>query len=109
MIDGFVLITPFLLLLLVGLLARFIGCTSFATGTGPPGPTPGPETVSTTTTLTGAPNPSSVGDAVTFLVTVNVVGGGPPSGGQVDLREGATLLKTVPLDAAGNASVSQIF
>ena len=109
MIDGFVLITPFLLLLMVGLLARFIGCSSFAVGTGPPAPTPAPETVSTTTTLTGAPNPSSVGDAVTFLVTVNVVGGGPPSGGQVDLREGATLLKTVPLDAAGKASVSQTF
>jgi hypothetical protein len=107
MIDGFVLITPLLLLLLVGILTRFIGCASFTSDDVPPAPTP--ETASTTTTLTGAPNPSSVGDPVTFSVAVNIVGGGPPSAGQVDLRDGATLLKTVPLDSTGKASILQTF
>jgi len=107
MIDGFVLITPLLLLLLVGILTRFVGCTSFTSDDVPPAPTP--ETNSTTTTLTGAPNPSSVGDPVTFSVAVNIVGGGPPSAGQVDLRDGATLLKTVPLDSTGKASILQTF
>jgi hypothetical protein len=108
MIEGFALTTPFLLLLLVVLLTRFIGCASFE-GSANGAPTPEPETASTATTLTGAPNPSSIGDAVTFTVGVNVVGGGAPSGGQIDLREGATLLKTVPLDSTGHASISQTF
>jgi hypothetical protein len=108
MIDGFVLITPLFLLLLVFLLTRFIGCSVFG-GDAPPPPTPTAETAITATTLTGAPNPSPVGDPVTFSVAVTIVGGGPPSGGQVDLRDGATLLKTVPLDPAGKATISQTF
>jgi Bacterial Ig-like domain (group 3) len=109
MIDGFVWLTPILLLLVAGVLTRFIGCTSFSGEDAPPTPTPTPETASTATTLTGAPNPSSVGDPVTFSVAVAIVGGGSPSGGQVDMRDGATLLKTVPLDPTGKASVLQTF
>jgi Bacterial Ig-like domain (group 3) len=109
MLEGFAVTAPFLLVLLVVLLTRFIGCSSFSSSGEEVSNTPTPDMASTTTTVTGAPNPSALGDAVTFSVAVNVVGGVPPSAGLVDLREGATLLATSPLDSAGHASVSQPF
>jgi hypothetical protein len=53
---------------------------------------------STSTTMTSSPNPSTVGQAVTFKVAVAAVapGGGTPTG-SVTLRDGATALSTVAL------------
>ena len=109
MIDGYVLATPLLLLLLLGMLRRFIGCSSFSAGGVPDDTTPSPDNLPTGTTLTGSPNPSSVGQAVSFSVAVKVLGGGPPVGGQIDLRDGPLLLQTVPIDAGGNATILQTF
>src|SRR6266496_2098419 len=108
MMDGYVLATPLLLLLLLGMLRRFIGCSSFSAGDVPDN-TPSPDIVATGTTLKGSPNPSSVGQGVSFSVAVKALGGGPPIGGQIDLREGALLLQTVPIDAGGNATILQTF
>jgi len=57
---------------------------------------------STTTALTSAPNPSSVGQSVTFTATVAVVapGGGTPTG-NVDFKEGATTLGSGTLSTVG--------
>ena len=58
----------------------------------------------TTTTLTAAPNPSVIGQAVTLTVVVSPVapGTGVPTG-TVTFKDGATVLATVTL-AAGRAS-----
>lgn len=62
-------------------------------------------TAPTVTTLTSAPNPSVVGKAVTFTVTVSPPAGGlvKPSGA-VTIADGPTALVTLPLDAAGKAT-----
>jgi hypothetical protein len=57
---------------------------------------------STTTTVTSAPNPSLVGQAVTFTATVVSPTGGIPAG-TVAFGDGDTTLGTSPLDAQGKA------
>jgi len=60
---------------------------------------------STTTALTSSPNPSTVGQAVTFTATVTGAGGVPT--GSVTFTEGATTLASgVAVDGAGRASFS---
>ena len=56
----------------------------------------------TTTTLASAPNPSTVGQAVTLTATVVAPGAGTPTG-DVVFRDGTTALGTVPLGADGTA------
>src|SRR5438093_3276042 len=61
---------------------------------------------STTTTLTSSPNPSTVGQAVTLTATVRPVA--PATGvptGSVTFSDGATVIGTATLDAAGSASI----
>jgi hypothetical protein len=60
---------------------------------------------STTTTLTSSPNPSSVGQAVTFTATVSSSAGSPPNGEVVTFYNGAAVLGTAPL-SAGIASLT---
>jgi hypothetical protein len=50
----------------------------------------------TATTLTSFPNPSVVGQAVTFTATVSSVNDGTPQG-NVSFYDGSTLLNTVAL------------
>jgi len=50
----------------------------------------------TTTTLTSAPNPSIVGQSVTFTATVAPQSGGSPTG-SISFLEGTRVLTTVPL------------
>jgi autotransporter-associated beta strand protein len=59
---------------------------------------------STTSTVTGSPNPASVGQSVTFTATVtaNAPGAGTPTG-TVSFRDGVTLLGTAALDSTGRA------
>jgi hypothetical protein len=57
----------------------------------------------TTTSLTGSPNPATVGAAVTFTAAVSPVPTGP-SLGTVSFSDGATLLGTVNLNASGMAA-----
>jgi len=99
MIDGFVLATPLLLLLLVGLLTRFIGCASFSSA----------PVTSTTTTLTALLNPSAIGELVKFAVSVAVTDGTAVSAGQVELHEGASVLASGTTDATGNATIPYAF
>src|ERR1051325_1764065 len=107
MTHGFVLLTPLLLLLLLGLLSRFIGCASFSAA---PGATesPVPETSATTTTLTSSPQPSMQGAPVTFTAKVSAASGGPVVG-VVNFNEGATNLAIVPVDSSGQAVHHQVF
>jgi len=106
MIDGFVLATPLLLLLLVGLLTRFIGCASF--GTVPSSSTPDPGLAVTITTLSASPNPSALGELVNFAVHVAAAGGAAVVG-PVELHDGASLLASGATDATGNATLSYAF
>jgi hypothetical protein len=50
----------------------------------------------TATTMTSSPNPSTLGQTVTFKVTVTAVGGGTPTG-TVTLKDGSTTLGTSAL------------
>jgi hypothetical protein len=59
----------------------------------------------TTTVLGSAPNPSSVGQLVTFKAVVTSSTGVTPSG-SVAFNEGATTLGTATLDTAGTATIS---
>jgi LPXTG-motif cell wall-anchored protein len=60
--------------------------------------------VTTATTLTSSPNPSSSGQAVTFTAAVTG-GGGPVTSGTVDISEGGTTLATgLALAADGTAT-----
>jgi hypothetical protein len=61
----------------------------------------------TTTALTGAPNPSTTGQSVTFTATVAVVppGSGTPTG-TVTFMEGATTLGTGALNGSGVATLA---
>jgi VCBS repeat-containing protein len=62
---------------------------------------------STTTSLSSSANPSTIGQAVTFTATVNVVapGAGTPTG-TVTFSEGGTTLATEPLGSNGTATFS---
>lgn len=57
----------------------------------------------TTTTLTSTPNPSTVGETVTFTATVSSSAGAPPDGETVSFMQGKTTLGTGTL-SGGSAS-----
>ena len=57
----------------------------------------------TTTTLTSAPNPSDLDQAVTFTATVNSSAGAPPDGETVSFMQGKTVLGTGTL-SSGSAT-----
>ena len=63
--------------------------------------------VPTTTTLTSSKNPSLSGETVTIRATVTSATGIPQ--GTVTLREGATVLGTLPLDGTGPADFALSF
>ena len=63
-------------------------------------------TSATTTTLSGTPNPSTLGQAVTFTATVTPQSGAGIPTGTVTFLAGATNLGTASLNAAGQATVS---
>jgi RHS repeat-associated protein len=82
-----------------------------ATGTGSSAATPLSQTVNaapTTTTLTSLPNPSKVGQSVTFTAAVSSSGGAPT--GMVTFFDGATapltMLGTGTLNASGQATLA---
>jgi hypothetical protein len=59
----------------------------------------------TTTTLTSTPNPSNLGQAVTFTATVAPVpAGSTKPSGMVTFQEGTTVLAQVPLNTQGTCS-----
>jgi Bacterial Ig-like domain (group 3) len=60
-----------------------------------------------TTALTSSPNPSNVGQSVTFTATVAAAppGSGTPTG-QVTFKDGSTVIGQVPLNASGVATFS---
>ncbi len=60
----------------------------------------------TTLALNGSPNPAIVGQAIRFSAAVKAAHGGTTPTGTVVVRDGATVLGTVSLDAAGIASFS---
>src|SRR5262245_40151306 len=57
----------------------------------------------TTTTVTGTPNPSALGQPVTFTAVVTAQGGGPTPTGSVQFLDGLNVMGTAPLDASGHA------
>ena len=59
----------------------------------------------TTTTLTSSPNPSLVGQAVTFTATVSSTAGTPPNGETITFNNGLAVLGTAPL-SGGTASLT---
>jgi hypothetical protein len=59
----------------------------------------------TSTTLTGSPNPSTVGQAVTFTAVVQALPGSGTPTGSVRFQDGATVLGTVTV-VGGHASLS---
>ncbi len=58
----------------------------------------------TATTLTGAPNPSTVGQMVTLTAIVTAPGSGGIPSGAVTFGDGTTAIGTAPLDNAGKAT-----
>lgn len=58
--------------------------------------------ITTTTSLTGKPNPAALGQLVTFTVTVKSTSGIP--GGTVTLNEGTTMWASGALDSTGHAT-----
>jgi uncharacterized repeat protein (TIGR03803 family) len=57
--------------------------------------------VSTTTTLTAPTNPVTVGNTVTLLITVKRSSGTGYAGGQVQIKDGSTVLATTTLSSTG--------
>jgi hypothetical protein len=57
----------------------------------------------TTTTVSGAPDPATIGQSVTLTATVSPAPSGSPLG-SIAFQDGATLLGTVNLDSSGAAS-----
>src|SRR5262249_28959957 len=88
--------------------ASFTGTGGFLDSTGNDSASPQIVQDGTTTSVTSSPNPSSVGQSVTFTATVAAVdvGAGLPTG-PATLTEGAvTLAANVAVDAAGHATFS---
>jgi len=83
--------------------ARYYSDTSFASSIGA---TTQQVTASaaTTTTVSGSPNPSSLGQSVTFTATVTA-GSGTPAG-TVTFKDGAATLGSAPVDGGGRAAIS---
>ena len=82
--------------------AAYSGDSTFASSAAPPLT----QTVNapTTTTLHTSINPSVLGQAVTFAATVAGPGGAGAPLGSVSFEEGSTILKSVTLDASGQAT-----
>ena len=84
--------------------------TATYSGTATLGPSSGTFTqvvnpaATTSTTVTGNPNPSTVGQQVTFTATVTAAGGIPT--GSVSFFAGGTLLGTVQVNGTGSASLA---
>jgi hypothetical protein len=81
--------------------AVYGGSLNFATSSS----APGTQTVNkapSTTTIASTPNPSQLGQIVTFTATVSSTAGGVPTG-TVTFREGTIDLGTASLNAAGQA------
>jgi len=57
--------------------------------------------VSTTTTLTAPTNPVTTGSTVTLLITVTRSSGSGYAGGQVQIKDGSTVLATTTLSSTG--------
>ena len=86
------------------IMATFVGNTSFATSTNTiPQVVNSAPPATTSTTVSGTPNPSTTGQAVTFTATVTS-GSGTPTG-SVDFSEGTTDFGTVALNGSGQATV----
>ena len=64
-----------------------------------------PTLAATSTSLSASPNPSTVGQPVTFTVTVAPTSGSGTPTGTITLRDGTTFLGTAPL-SGGSASFS---
>jgi sugar lactone lactonase YvrE len=60
----------------------------------------------TSTAISSSENPAALGDNVTFIATVASKGGGVPLDGSVTFSDGAALLATIPINAAGVATYS---
>ena len=80
-------------------LAVYSGTATYATSTSP-ALTQVVDQVTTTTILTSSPNPSTFGQSVTLLATVNPANGGTPTG-SVEFFDGSTSLGTAPLGGGG--------
>ncbi|MBI3409508.1 MAG: Ig-like domain repeat protein [Planctomycetes bacterium] len=88
--------------------ATFTGTTGWLTSAGDDSSSPQLVQDGTTTTVTSTPNPSIVGQSVTFTATITAadVGAGVPAG-TVTFTEGAvTLAANVAVDATGHATFS---
>jgi len=88
--------------------ATYNGDTTYA---GSSGTVSGRQTVnksSTTTALTSTPNPSAVGQVVTFTAQVTSSTGGIPTG-TVTFKDGNKTLGTATLNAAGQATFATAF
>lgn len=62
----------------------------------------------TSTTLTAVPNPGIAGLPVALTATVKIVAGAATITGTVTFTDGATVLGTVPLTAAGTATINPL-
>jgi hypothetical protein len=84
--------------------ATYNGTAAFQTSSG--SVTQVVQRATTSTTLTSSPNPSTVGQAVTFTATVANGGGNPVTTGIVDFTDGGAILATVALDSSGQATLT---
>jgi hypothetical protein len=84
--------------------AVYAGDATFATSSGTV--TQKVNKAATTTALTSGPNPSTVGQTVTFTATVSWSGGALQNAGTVAFKQGATTLGTGTLDPTGTATFS---
>jgi hypothetical protein len=85
------------------LTAVYVGNATY-TGSTSPAITHVVNTATSTTTLSGTPNPSSHQQTVVFTAVV-VTSTGAIATGQVSIKEGSATLVTVPLNASGVAVV----
>lgn len=86
--------------------ATYVGNTNFTPSTSPTLSQVVNDT--TTTTLDLSPNPSTIGQSVTFTATVTPQFGGTPAGTVTFTQNGTTILGTAPLNA-GQAIFSKPF
>jgi hypothetical protein len=91
------------------IMATYLGDTNFS-GSGPASLTQNVGQSTTSTTLTSSPNPSAVGQPVTFTATVKVVSGSGTPTGTVTFKDTttATVLGTATLNGSGVATLPAI-
>jgi hypothetical protein len=87
--------------------ASYRGDNTFSASTGSLTQTVNQATTATTTALSSSPNPSVVGQPVTFTATVspNPPGAGTPTG-TVTFSDGGSPIGTATLDASGTATIT---